>query len=498
MADVFISYKSERRPAARYLWKILEKYGYSAWFDYNLSPGEDFAARLERELASAKVCVVLWCEMAVTSRWVAKEAAEAQALGTYLPCWIQKAELPPNFAAADTINLIDWDGGPRSHALDRLLIDIGRRVGRPPAPNFEGLVDLDEDWRTLGSPSLARFALGETARVELLHEGRAPAPAPVPESEPEPPPTATQDVVEAPVAVEQTSSTFAKVLQSYVAKPAPVRGSVIVCPGRTEFIEKYFEVTRELQDRGFVVFCIDWRGQGLSGRETMNALKSHMNSFDDSVNDLDLALRLLRDRLPRPHVMLSQGMGGLIALRAMQTRRVDVDAAAFVSPMWGMANFGESTRGYARMMTSLGAGERFGPGSEQKWKRENFKDNLATHDKERHARTMGLISEEPRLALAGPTMGWLASAADAIEGLNLTEMLHRTRVPCLVVSGARDETIDHAALARVAGALPDCRAVQLTGAKNEILMEKDDIRAQFWAAFDDLAERVSPWAEQVG
>ena len=31
------------------------------------------------------------------------------------------------------------------------------------------------------------------------------------------------------------------------------RGLAIVCPGRTEFIEKYFEVARDLQARGFAV-----------------------------------------------------------------------------------------------------------------------------------------------------------------------------------------------------------------------------------------------------
>ena len=60
---------------------------------------------------------------------------------------------------------------------------------------------------------------------------------------------------------------------------AVTRGSVIVAPGRTEFVEKYFEVIKELQGRGFAVFCIDWRGQGLSGREVDNPEKGHMVSL---------------------------------------------------------------------------------------------------------------------------------------------------------------------------------------------------------------------------
>src|SRR5690349_23013410 len=85
----------------------------------------------------------------------------------------------------------------------------------------------------------------------------------------------------------------------------PARGSVIVAPGRTEFIEKYFEVIRELQARGFAVFCIDWRGQGLSGRETPNPLKGHFSTLDDPVNDLATALKLLSAKLPRPHICLA-------------------------------------------------------------------------------------------------------------------------------------------------------------------------------------------------
>ncbi len=35
MADVFISYKRERRNAADHLAHILELNGFSVWFDYN-------------------------------------------------------------------------------------------------------------------------------------------------------------------------------------------------------------------------------------------------------------------------------------------------------------------------------------------------------------------------------------------------------------------------------------------------------------------------------
>ncbi len=270
----------------------------------------------------------------------------------------------------------------------------------------------------------------------------------------------------------------------------PAWGSVIVAPGRTEFIEKYFEVIRELQERGFTVFCIDWRGQGLSGREVDNPQKGHLVSFDDPVNDLATALKLLSDRLPRPHVVLAHSMGGAIVLRALQTRRIEIDGAAFSAPMWGIAGLTKLAKWWVRFMTSIGAGGQFAPSVEHKWKRENFKKNPVTHDKERHARCQGLIVEEPRLALAGPTNGWVAAAAEVTEGFMQPGVFASIKIPILVATAGREVLVDSASHEAVAGQLPNARHITIEGAKHEILMELDPIRAQFWAAFDELTAQV--------
>ena len=271
----------------------------------------------------------------------------------------------------------------------------------------------------------------------------------------------------------------------------PARGSVIIAPGRTEFIEKYFEVIRELQGRGFAVFCIDWRGQGLSGREVENPLKGHFTSFDDPVNDLSTALKLLGAKLPRPHIGLAHSMGGAILLRALQTRRVELDAAAFTAPMWGIAKLGRAGKSYVRFMTSLGLGGSFAPSVDTRWRREPFKRNPVTHDKERHARCQGLISEEPRLALAGPTMGWVTAAADATEAFAQSGAFAHLRMPILVVSAGQEQLVDNASHDAVVALLPEARHITIPGAKHEILMERDELRAPFWEAFDQLAARVA-------
>ena len=62
--------------------------------------------------------------------------------------------------------------------------------------------------------------------------------------------------------------------------PDKPRGTAIVCPGRTEFIEKYFEVGHELQAMGFAVVILDWPGQGLSDRLLEDSKKGHIDRFE--------------------------------------------------------------------------------------------------------------------------------------------------------------------------------------------------------------------------
>jgi lysophospholipase len=185
-------------------------------------------------------------------------------------------------------------------------------------------------------------------------------------------------------------------------------------------------------------------------------------------------------------------MGGAITLRALQTRRIELEAAAFTAPMWGLPNISNMARSYIRFMVSIGAGTQFAPGVETKWKRENFKKNPVTHDKARHDRCQGLVAEEPRLAMAGPTISWVTAALDTLDAFMQPGALANIRIPVLVATAEAEQLVDNAKQGEVAVQLPDVHHIVIAGAKHEILMEADPFRAQFWAAFDELTERVVP------
>src|SRR5258706_21232 len=66
----------------------------------------------------------------------------------------------------------------------------------------------------------------------------------------------------------------AKMRAALFVPPGPrgrLRGSIVLSGGRTEPIEKYYEVIGELLGRGFAVLAHDWRGQGLAHRRLAEA-----------------------------------------------------------------------------------------------------------------------------------------------------------------------------------------------------------------------------------
>jgi lysophospholipase len=64
------------------------------------------------------------------------------------------------------------------------------------------------------------------------------------------------------------------------------------------------------------------------------------------------------------------------------------------------------------------------------------------------------------------------------------------RIPILVATAGREVLVDNASHDAVVAELPNARHITIDGAKHEILMELDPLRAQFWAAFDELASEV--------
>ena len=68
------------------------------------------------------------------------------------------------------------------------------------------------------------------------------------------------------------------------------KGTVLIFPGRTEYIEKYGGAAAALAHAGYTSLAIDWRGQGLSDRLLSNRLIGHVHRFSDYQQDVQTLL----------------------------------------------------------------------------------------------------------------------------------------------------------------------------------------------------------------
>lgn len=269
--------------------------------------------------------------------------------------------------------------------------------------------------------------------------------------------------------------------------PKAVRGTIIVCPGRTEFIEKYFEVARELQAKGFAALILDWPGQGRSERLLDDHSKGHIDNFQTFMGALQRGLEELEDRLPRPHVSLAHSMGGAIALAAIAEQLVEVEAAAFVAPMWGLRTRVFGIRYLVWAMRVMG---RSGDFAQQPGPPESFETNIVTHDRKRWQMQRDLVDAAPDLGLGPITWGWLGAALNILSTFARARRIRNIDIPVLVASAAEEKLVDNSAHERICAWLADCDHITVEGARHEILMETDERRAVFWAAFDRLLERA--------
>lgn len=135
MADVFISYKREEIEAARLVSENLQLEGFSTFFDAHdeigIDIGEPWDIRLERELADARVVVVLWSAASVGSHNVRDEARRAYARGVLVPAKLNPCDAPLGLGTMQTADLSQWKGD-RGDANWRTLIDKGvSRLTRP-------------------------------------------------------------------------------------------------------------------------------------------------------------------------------------------------------------------------------------------------------------------------------------------------------------------------------------------------------------------------------
>jgi lysophospholipase len=290
---------------------------------------------------------------------------------------------------------------------------------------------------------------------------------------------------------------------------APPAGTVVFFQGRTEFIEKNIDTYADLTARGYDVWTLDWRGQGLSDRLLPDREKGHIDSYDSYLRDADQFLTdIVRlDQQPRPRILLAHSMGGGIGTLYLERHPGRFDKAVFTSPLIRLPARQDSwlLRLAAGALVAAGHGADCAPTADCSWT-SSFKagfDPCAepqaateadlldpantsryTHDPERlaHIECWVKVSGQA-LAVAGATTGWLKATYAATDEI----AAHRGALstPLLIVGGGGENDPARAVVSNPAqreictGSDRPCCRVEIPGAGHEILVETDPIRRRF-------------------
>ncbi|MBY6201156.1 alpha/beta hydrolase [Maritalea mobilis] len=252
--------------------------------------------------------------------------------------------------------------------------------------------------------------------------------------------------------------------------PEGEKGTILMFPGRTEYVEKYGRLAADFAAAGYGMAAFDWRGQGLADRPMHRRDMGHVTSFDEYRQDVD-AFRAGLDSLgvQGPFYLIAHSMGGCIGLRALYDG-LPVQSAAFTGPMWGiqMTPFLKSIASVVLGLAGpLGFGTTFAP-TTGPWEPMEYDDNPLTTDRDQFDYMMRQIRQHAELALGGPSNLWVRAALRETRELMRKDPLD---MPVLALVGTRERIVEVPVVGERMQDWPDGRYVEIEGGEHEVLME---------------------------
>ena len=270
-------------------------------------------------------------------------------------------------------------------------------------------------------------------------------------------------------------------------------GTIVIHPGRTEFLEKYGEVIGDWQARGFAVLIHDWRGQGLSDRLHLDPLRGHARGWRAFVSDMSRVLDAWAGRLPRPWIALGHSMGGALLALQLVEGEGRYAGAIFSAPMLALRTGSHSAarvRASAWAMTLIGRGGDL-PLPVSDPLNDRFENTVLTHDRARFVRAQAILRAEPQLRLGGPTWSWLAFAFAVSAQALRPGGPERVSVPLLALLAGDDRLVRNAGAEAFVRRAPRARATVFPTGWHELLMEGEPVRSDVWSAMDGFVAEVA-------
>lgn len=265
------------------------------------------------------------------------------------------------------------------------------------------------------------------------------------------------------------------------------RGTVVLLPGRNEYIEKYLETAGDLARRGYGSAIVDWRGQGGSDRLLRDRDRGYVVDFDDYVRDLDRFFEhVVLPDCRGPYYVLAHSTGVLIALLAAPSLANRVRRMVLLAPLLGLPTTPRIAlwvRRLASFLYMIGLGKMYMPGRRGRDKLPAFSPASLSSDRERFARNRATVVQRQELAVNGPTVAWTRAMFQAIDRVTDPAFMAALHIPLLFLAAGADRVVSGQAIENYASRLRSASLLTIDGARHELLQEADIYREQALAAF---------------
>ena len=254
----------------------------------------------------------------------------------------------------------------------------------------------------------------------------------------------------------------------YTPDEVTPKGSILIIHGFTESTEKYRELCYYFVKAGFIAIAYDQRGHGRSTREVADPHLTHVENFQDYVDDLEEVIGSELEDPSLPAYLFAHSMGGAVSALYFEQHPDNIFRKAVLSspmiaparggfPLWFskaiMGTFSAFGQKRKRIFLSKPPEGREDPAT-------SANDSLARFE---FYQDMKVGYKE--YSNNGPTYKW------TLESLNVTKKIlkkglpERIKTPLLFFIGGNDNVVltDKIAefAARVPGAtvkhIPDCR-----------------------------------------
>lgn len=270
-------------------------------------------------------------------------------------------------------------------------------------------------------------------------------------------------------------------------KPLTRKGTVIVLHGRSEYIEKQYELISDLLDDGYDVLSFDWRGQGGSSRLLNDRRIGYVDDYYEYVDDLMSVLQQVA--LPDcrgPFHILGHSTGSLVALLAAPKIGNRISRMVLCAPFLGIGRqpVSHSTaKLIAGTLSAFGLGRVYMTGRSPTPTGWDPDTNVLTSSKKRFERNQRFARDFPELTIGGASAAWVYASCKAMETVKDPDYHSQITIPILMIAAGKDAVVANRETEILAQDMRSGSLLTVEGARHELWHELEIYREQFFAAF---------------